>query len=127
MLANNIKKARNNKHLSQRALADVIGVSQQTIGSWEVGRTSPDNDMLLKLSKFFGITVDELLESSNNTFPFSHIKEPSKEIHTLTEDERQLIEKYRALDERGKKYVVETAERELEYIIPPLVKNEKAM
>lgn len=38
MLAQNIKKARTDKLLSQRALADIIGVSQQTVGSWEVGR-----------------------------------------------------------------------------------------
>ncbi len=61
MLAQNIKKARNDKHLSQRALADIIGVSQQTVGSWEVGRTSPDNEMLQKLASFFNVTTDYLL------------------------------------------------------------------
>ncbi|MBO6203232.1 MAG: helix-turn-helix transcriptional regulator [Selenomonas sp.] len=61
MLAQNIKKARNDKHLSQRALADIIGVSQQTVGSWEVGRTSPDNEMLQKLASFFNVSVDYLL------------------------------------------------------------------
>lgn len=61
MLAQNIKKARTDKHLSQRALADIIGVSQQTVGSWEVGRTSPDNEMLKKLAAFFNVSVDYLL------------------------------------------------------------------
>jgi len=61
MLAQNIKKARNDRHLSQRALADIIGVSQQTVGSWEVGRTSPDNEMLKKLAAFFNVSVDYLL------------------------------------------------------------------
>lgn len=61
MLAQNIKKARTDKHLSQRALAYIIGVSQQTVGSWEVGRTSPDNEMLKKLAAFFNVSVDYLL------------------------------------------------------------------
>ena len=61
MLSENIKKARNDRHLSQRALADIIGVSQQTVGSWEVGRTSPDNEMLKKLAAFFNVSVDYLL------------------------------------------------------------------
>ncbi len=61
MLSENIKKARNDRHLSQRALADIIGVSQQTVGSWEVGRTSPDNEMLKKLASFFNVSVDYLL------------------------------------------------------------------
>ncbi|MDD6133267.1 MAG: helix-turn-helix transcriptional regulator [Selenomonadaceae bacterium] len=61
MLSENLKKARNDRHLSQRALADIIGVSQQTVGSWEVGRTSPDNEMLKKLASFFNVSVDYLL------------------------------------------------------------------
>lgn len=61
MLSENIKKARNDSHLSQRALADIIGVSQQTVGSWEIGRTSPDNEMLKKLASFFNVSVDYLL------------------------------------------------------------------
>ncbi|MGO5485332.1 helix-turn-helix domain-containing protein [Selenomonas montiformis] len=65
MLSENIKKARNDSHLSQRALADIIGVSQQTVGSWEVGRTSPDNEMLKKLASFFNVSVDYLLSRTD--------------------------------------------------------------
>ena len=65
MLAKRIKKERTKKALSQLELSKIIGVSQQTIGSWEVGRTAPDPEMITYLASFFGITTDYLLGSTN--------------------------------------------------------------
>ena len=39
----------------------IIGVSQQTIGSWETGRTSPDIEMIKKIAQYFNVTTDYLL------------------------------------------------------------------
>ena len=61
MLHERIKEEREKKNLSQSDLGKTIGVSQQTIGSWEVGRTSPDHELLSKLADFFAVTVDYLL------------------------------------------------------------------
>ena len=61
MLPKALKILRTNRKMSQKELADIIGVSQQTIGSWEVGRTSPDPDMINKLARFFNVTTDYLL------------------------------------------------------------------
>ena len=65
MLHEIIKTERNNKHISQSALAKIIGVAQQTIGSWETGRTSPDTEMLKKLADYFGVSIDYLLGKTN--------------------------------------------------------------
>ena len=61
MLAERLKNLRKGQHLSQMALSKIIGVSQQTIGSWETGRTSPDNSMITTLAKHFNVTTDYLL------------------------------------------------------------------
>lgn len=50
-------------NLSQAELAEKLGVSQQTISKYENGSREPDNAMLLKLSEFFHVTIDYLLEN----------------------------------------------------------------
>lgn len=47
--------------LSQKALAEKIGVSQQTVGSWETRRTEPDQRALKLLADYFNVSVDYLL------------------------------------------------------------------
>lgn len=61
MLSERIKLERTKKDLSQMSLSKILGVSQQTIGSWETGRTSPDPDMIKNLADFFNVTTDYLL------------------------------------------------------------------
>ncbi len=50
------------KGLSQRALGEIFGVCNQTISFWETGSREPDLDHLLKISRFFGVSVDDLLD-----------------------------------------------------------------
>ncbi len=59
-----IAEERKNKDLSQAQLAEMLGVSQQTISKYENGSREPDNATLLKLSKMFNVTTDYLLENS---------------------------------------------------------------
>jgi transcriptional regulator with XRE-family HTH domain len=51
-----IRERRLNKKMTQKSLAEKLGVSDKTISSWETGRTLPDVELLLKLG--------DLLESS---------------------------------------------------------------
>lgn len=64
MLSDRLKKLRMDKGISQAVLAKILGVSQQTIGSWEVNRTSPDSEMIKKIANFFNQTTDYLLDNS---------------------------------------------------------------
>lgn len=52
---------RKSHQLSQKALADAVGVSVQTISKWENNVCMPDITMLPDIAKFFRVTVDELL------------------------------------------------------------------
>jgi len=69
MLAETIKKERNKKGLSQMEFSKILGVSQQTIGSWETGRTSPDTEMVKNIAQYFGVSTDYLL---GNPVPIYH-------------------------------------------------------
>ena len=56
-----IKRLRISKKMTQSALAKELGVSTSTVGMYERGQRSPDNEMLVKLSKAFSTSVDSLL------------------------------------------------------------------
>lgn len=60
----NIRKLRQQKHLSQEALGAVLGVSGQAVSKWEQGITSPDISLLPALAGFFGVTIDSLFQDA---------------------------------------------------------------
>lgn len=47
--------------LSQNQLAKMIPVSRQAVSSWELGKALPDLGTLLRLSKIFDVSIDEIL------------------------------------------------------------------
>lgn len=61
MLGNNIKELRKQKHLTQKDLAKLMHVSQQTIGAWETERAIPGSDTLALLANLFNVSTDYLL------------------------------------------------------------------
>ncbi len=50
------------KGLSQRELGKIFNVCNQTISFWESGSREPDLDNLLMIAKYFGVTIDYLLD-----------------------------------------------------------------
>ena len=66
LLSQRLKELRAAKGLSQAALADILGRTQQAIGKWEVGRSEPDGATLLKLAAYFNVTTDYLLGLSDH-------------------------------------------------------------
>jgi transcriptional regulator with XRE-family HTH domain len=60
------KNLRKEKGLSQVELAEKLGTTQKVVSDYERGRTSPPKERLPLIAKFFGITIDELLDSTND-------------------------------------------------------------
>ncbi len=60
-IAETIKHLRKEKDITQEALADILGVSYQSVSRWETGACYPDMELLPVISDFFGVTVDKLL------------------------------------------------------------------
>ena len=59
-IAANIARLRKERGMTQEALAEVIGVSSQTISKWETCATYPDVALLPVLADVFGVTIDAL-------------------------------------------------------------------
>ena len=89
----NIRQIRKARGLTQKQLADMIDVSESIISQYENERKSPSNETLLKLGEALDCSVSDILDD-RKAFDFA--------LSTL---ERDLIQKYRALDERGRKVV----------------------
>lgn len=56
-----LKELRTKKGLTQKQLAKKINVSPSAISMYECDERSPDDEMIIKLSKFFDVSTDELL------------------------------------------------------------------
>ena len=54
---------RNGKGMTQEELAEDLFVSRTAISKWESGRGYPSIDSLKEISKYFSISIDELLSS----------------------------------------------------------------
>ena len=67
-----LRLARSRKGLSQRDLAELLGVSPGTIGRYESGLRSPDIHTLHFLASALGCTVAELLGGRGPPFQSPH-------------------------------------------------------
>ena len=57
----NLKLARIKKNLTQKQLAELVGVSSSTINRIETGKQITKVDMLLKLAEILELSAEELL------------------------------------------------------------------
>jgi len=65
MFTARLKELRKAKNVSQTLLAEMLGVSQQAVGKWESGRSSPDPQTVADIASYFGVTADYLLGCSD--------------------------------------------------------------
>jgi transcriptional regulator with XRE-family HTH domain len=61
-LKSNIKYLRKSYKLTQEQLSVPINVSRSALGAWEEGRSAPQIDALLRLSRFFDYSIDDLIK-----------------------------------------------------------------
>lgn len=63
---NELTELRKAHNLSQKELADKLGLSQSMIAMMEAGERRGGDSTKLKVAKFFGKTVDEIFFTKNN-------------------------------------------------------------
>ena len=61
MFPQRLKELRKRSGFSQKSLSVQLGVSQQAVGKWETGRSSPDPDTLARLAALLGTSIDDLM------------------------------------------------------------------
>lgn len=64
-LGKNIAKIRKDNNLTQDELAEKYFVTRQTISNWEIGKSYPDLETLVKISNDFNVSLDILLKEDD--------------------------------------------------------------
>jgi len=83
MLFNEIlRQLRTEKNLSQKVVADAIGVDRTTYTKYETGKSQPDFTTIQKLAEFYSVSVDYLLGRTNIRNPY--IPEEYTKKHKVT-------------------------------------------
>lgn len=78
-IGENIKKKREKIGVSQKTLAEALGIAENTVASWEKGKNIPPSDKAIDLARFFKCSTDEIL---------------------LEESEREVVDEMKALFRR---------------------------
>ena len=68
MFGDMIKNLRQSRSLNQVQLAVSLNVSKQTVSNWENNNILPSIEMLVKISQFFSVSTDYLLELDNRSY-----------------------------------------------------------
>ena len=93
----NLKKLREDASISQKALADAIGVSQQSVNKYENHNIEPDIETLIRIADFFETSVDYLIGHTT-------VRHKIEEVHVfeLNDRESKVMEQYRSLTSKQK-------------------------
>lgn len=81
-----IAECRKNVGLTQKQLAEKLGITDRAVSKWETGKALPDSSIMLELCRILGITVNDLLNGekismeNNNQVNEQLLIEMSKEI-----------------------------------------------
>ena len=60
MFHDNLTTLRKMKNMTQEDIADIVGVSRQSVAKWETGETVPDLDKCKILAEIFEVSLDDL-------------------------------------------------------------------
>ena len=62
----NLRGIREDRDIKQKDVAKVLNVSQNTYSQYETGVISLTAEVLIKLSDFYDVSIDYLLDRTNN-------------------------------------------------------------
>ena len=98
---NVLRLLRQRNSMTQKQLAEILGVSESRIGMYERCQREPDFEMLEAIADYFNVDMDFLTGRTDveRQYTFSPAVAPALE---LSHDEKQLVTDYRALNEEGK-------------------------
>ena len=79
-IGDNIKKWREHRNLKQSELAEMLGVSDKTVSSWEINRTEPKIGMVEKISSALHCKKTDIIGIDNVSDEPYYLNEETREI-----------------------------------------------
>ncbi len=80
-----IATIRKENNITQKQLAEKLGVSDKAVSKWECGKSMPDNGLLLNLCKELNINVNELLSGERLSYEDYHGKAEENMVNLMKE------------------------------------------
>lgn len=90
-----LRAARESRGYTQQQVADHMKIDKSTYCGYETGKRQPDVQKIKQLSKFLGVSGDELLETG-------YVVSPTKEFDILDEIDVAFYGDYKELSEDDK-------------------------
>jgi transcriptional regulator with XRE-family HTH domain len=85
-LGKNIGILRKNRDLSQKTLAEDLGIPRTTLSGYERGNSEPDIELIIKIAEYFKVDVDALLRLNLEGMSSEDLIEKSMRVVTVTQD-----------------------------------------
>lgn len=114
-IGDTIKLLREERRISQQALADGLNIKRNTISMWESGKRAPSDEMKEQICDFFNVDLNFLygITDCRN----SAREHPEGFIDTiLTPHEKEHLTIYRSLDDKGQHTVDTVTQMEYERV-----------
>jgi len=106
-LGQKLKELRENYDLSQNQVAAALNIDRSTYGYYELDKTRPSLETLVKLSHIFSVPVEQLLPSEiEETVSLRDLAQPSTMVRSLSKQERGLLAIFRSLTKEQKQKVI---------------------
>lgn len=91
-----IAEKRKEKGMTQKELANHLGIGDKAISKWECGRGMPDNSIMVPLCDLLGINVNELL--MGETLSVTDYNESSEDIILTLIEEKESLKRKRVCE-----------------------------
>lgn len=85
-LGNNLYNARRKKGLSQETVAEILGLSRQTVSKWETDETLPNVFQAKEMARLYELSLDDLMEYD------ADVQEIEKVIQNTIEETQKKID-----------------------------------
>lgn len=106
-------EARKNANMTQKKLAELLNITPTRLNYWEKGKREPDVLMIKNISKFLKVNPNYLIGLNTN----------DNLDYAFSQEETELIKKYRKLDDIGKELINKSIEIELKRLKTPKVQQ----
>ena len=95
MFAEQMRRLRQERGMTQQGLAEALGVSTSAVQKWERGQSEPNTKTLQRMADLFGVSLDELCD---HPAPKSNVTVLTRALRQMTpEEQEKLIAVGRAL------------------------------
>nr|DAI43599.1 MAG TPA: Helix-turn-helix XRE-family like protein [Caudoviricetes sp.] len=66
MIVNRVRELRVAAGMTQKALADQLGVTVPTVSKWELGQRTPELERVFRMTLIFGVPIEEIVQRTES-------------------------------------------------------------